>query len=386
MTHIQFIPEQASAITLSDRSALSVEVSHSIHRVSRTDWAQLDSDSLEGYDYYAAIEDSGLPGIEPRYFMIRDGQRLIAVAPAYRDRLKLSHLLDGALARLLGRFSIPILAVGSPVTETCSIACAPDWLARTPEMLQVLIDALHRQSRLEGAWLYLFKDVAEERVTLRSALEHLDFVRVAGMPRTRLPLPFTGLEGYLASLGRVMRKGLKRKLKAPSNLRIEARQHQVEDVIERMLALYADTVARSGEDIEPLSADYFRSVLAKLGERATCYLFWSDNTLIGFNLLLGDGARQIDKVFASDGAAAREHNLYHRTWLAHVQRCIEHGIPAFEASQAAYGEKLRLGCQLLSNDHFVRHRRLWVTRLLGWLVRKAGLDQSTVAIRNTDDE
>ncbi|NBB08274.1 GNAT family N-acetyltransferase [Pseudomonas sp. SLFW] len=386
MTHIQFIPEQASAITLSDRLALSVEVSHSIHRVSRSDWAQLDSDPLEGYDYYAAIEDSGLPGIEPRYFMIRDGQRLIAVAPAYRDRLKLSHLLDGVLGRLLGHFSVPILAVGSPVTETCSIACAPDWLARTPEILQVLIDALHRQSRLEGTWLYLFKDVAEERVTLRSALEHLDFVRVAGMPRTSLPLPFTELDGYLASLGRVMRKGLRRKLKAPSNLRIEARQHQVEDVIERMLALYADTVARSGEEIEPLTADYFRAVLAKLGERATCYLFWSGDTLIGFSLLLGDGTRQIDKVFASDGAAAREHNLYHRTWLAHVQRCIEHGIPTFEASQAAYGEKLRLGCQLLGNDHYVRHRRLWVTRVLGWLVHKAGLDQSTVAIRNTDDE
>lgn len=386
MTHIQFITEQASAITLSDRLALSVEVSHSIHRVSRSDWAQLDSDPLEGYDYYAAIEDSGLPGIEPRYFMIRDGQRLIAVAPAYRDRLKLSHLLDGVLGRLLGHFSVPILAVGSPVTETCSIACAPDWLARTPEILQVLIDALHRQSRLEGTWLYLFKDVAEERVTLRSALEHLDFVRVAGMPRTSLPLPFTELDGYLASLGRVMRKGLRRKLKAPSNLRIEARQHQVEDVIERMLALYADTVARSGEEIEPLTADYFRAVLAKLGERATCYLFWSGDTLIGFNLLLGDGTRQIDKVFASDGAAAREHNLYHRTWLAHVQRCIEHGIPTFEASQAAYGEKLRLGCQLLGNDHYVRHRRLWVTRVLGWLVHKAGLDQSTVAIRNTDDE
>lgn len=386
MTQLQSLSEQASPITLSDRSALSVEVSHSIHRVSRTDWAQLDSDPLEGYDYYAAIEDSGLPGIEPRYFMIRDGQRLIAVAPAYRDRLKLSHLLEGVLGRLLGPVSVPILAVGSPVTETCSIACAPDWLARTPEILQVLINALHRQSRLEGTWLYLFKDVAEERVTLRSALEHLDFARVAGMPRTSLPLPFTELDGYFASLGRVMRKGLKRKLKAPSNLRIEARQHQVEDVIERMLALYADTVARSGEDIEPLTADYFRGVLAKLGERATCYLFWSGDTLIGFNLLLGDGTRQIDKVFASDGAAAREHNLYHRTWLAHVQRCIEHGIPAFEASQAAYGEKLRLGCQLLGNDHYVRHRRLWVTRVLGWMVRKAGLDQSTVAIRNTDDE
>jgi predicted N-acyltransferase len=386
MTQIQSVYAHGNPVTLSDTSALSVEVSHSIHRVRRSDWAHLDSDELEGYDYYAAIEDAGLPGIEPRYFMIRDGQRLIAVAPAYRHRLPLNQVLDGLLAKLFGQLSVPILAVGSPVTETCSIACAPDWLARTPEILLVLIDALQRQSRLDGTWLYLFKDVAEERVTLRSALEHLGFVRVAGMPRTLLPLPYADLQGYLASLGRVTRKGLRRKLAAPSNLRIEARQHQVDDVIEPMLALYADTVARSGEEIEPLTADYFRSVLATLGERATCYLFWSGDRLIGFNLLLGDGTRQIDKVFASDGAAAREHNLYHRTWLAHVQRCIEQGIPAFEASQAAYDEKLRLGCQLLGNDHYLHHRRAWVTRLLGWLVRKAGLDQSNVMARKSTDE
>ena len=386
MTQIQSVPEGVSPVTLSDASTLSVEVSHSIHRVSRTDWAQLDSDELEGYDYYAAIEDAGLPGIEPRYFMIRDRQRLIAVAPAYRQRLKLDQVLTGLTAKLLGHLSVPILAVGSPVTETCSIACAPDWLARTPELLQVLVTGLHRQSRLEGTWLYLFKDVGEERVTLRSTLEHLGFARIAGMPRTLLPLPYADVEGYLASLGRVTRKGLKRKINAPSNLRIEARQYQVEDVIERMLALYADTVARSGEEIEPLTADYFRSVLAKLGERATCYLFWSDDRLIGFNLLLGDGTRQIDKVYACDGAAAREHNLYHRTWLAHVQRCIAQGIPALEASQAAYAEKLRLGCTLLGNDHYLHHRRAWVTRLLGWLARKAGLDQSTVVSGKAEDE
>lgn len=386
MTHIQSISERAFPVTLSETSALSVEVCHSIHRVRRTDWAQLDCDELEGYDYYAAIEDARLPGIEPRYFMIRDGQRLIAVAPAYHHRLKLDQVLDGTLAKWFGHLSVPILAVGSPVTETCSIACAPDWLPRTPDILSVLTHALRRQSQQEGTWLYLFKDVAEERVTVRSALEHLGFARLAGLPRTLLPLPYTQLEGYFGSLGRVTRKGLKRKLNTASDLRIEARQHQVDDVIERMLELYADTVARSGEEIEPLTAEYFRAVLARLGERATCYLFWSGETLIGFNLLLGDGTRQIDKVFASDGVAARAHNLYHRTWLAHVERCITHGIPAFEASQAAYAEKRRMGCQLLGNDHYLRHRHAWVTRLLGWGIRKAGLDQSNVVIRNTEDE
>ncbi|MFY1664674.1 GNAT family N-acetyltransferase [Pseudomonas sp. Pseu.R1] len=378
MTQIQSVSGPTSPVMLADRSQLSVEVSHSIHRVSRTDWAHLESDPLEGYDYYTAVEDAGLPGIEPRYFMIRDGQRLIAVAPAYRHRVPLHQVLDGVLAKLLGHLSVSILAVGSPVTETCSIACAPDWLARSSEIMQVLVEALRRQSKLERTWLYLFKDVAEERVTLRNALEQLGFARIAGMPRTLLPLPYADLEGYFASLSRTTRKGLKRKLSAPSELRIEARQHQVDDVIERMLALYADTVARSGEEIEPLTADYFRAVLAKLGERATCYLFWSGERLIGFNLLLDDGTRQIDKVFASDGTAAREHNLYHRTWLAHVERCIEQGIPAFEASQAAYSEKLRLGCRLLGNDHYLQHRSRWMTRLLGWVAREAGLDRSDV--------
>ncbi|MFJ3482107.1 GNAT family N-acetyltransferase [Pseudomonas sp. NPDC090202] len=386
MTQIQSVPTGMAPVSLDDTLALSVEVSHSIHRVSRTDWATLVSDPLEGYDYFAAIEDAGLPGIELRYFIVRDQQRLIAVAPAYLHRLKLEQVLDGLAARLLGQLSVPMLAVGSPVTETCPIACAPDWLARTADLVPRLIDEVRREARLSRAWLYLFKDVAEQHGTLRSALTKQGFIRVAGMPTTHLPLPYADLHGYLGSLGRVTRKGLKRKLNAPSDLRIEARRHQVDDVIERMLALYADTVARSGEEIEPLTADYFRAVLARLGERATCYLFWSGDRLIGFNLLLGDHTRQIDKVFAAEGIAAREHNLYHRTWLTHVQRCIEHGIPTFEASQAAYGEKLRLGCRLSGNDHYVRHRNPWLTRLIGWLVRGAGLDRSNILGRESTHE
>ena len=385
MTQLHVVTAHMSPANLTDATTLNVEVSHSIHRISRTDWAQLQSDELEGYDYYAAIEDAELPGIEPRYFMIRHGQRLIAVAPAYCQRLRLSQVLDGLPRRLFGRCSVPMLAIGSPVTETCSIACAPDWLTRTPELINAMVTQLHRQSRLEGAWFYLFKDVAEEQLSVRNALENLRFHRITGMPRTLLPLPYPDLEGYVASLGRATRKGLRRKLNTPSDLRIEARQHQVDDVIERMLELYADTVARSGEEIEPLTADYFRAVLAKLGERATCYLFWSGQTLIGFNLLLGNGTRQIDKVFASDGSAAREHNLYHRTWLAHVDRCIAAGIPAFEASQAAYAEKLRLGCRLLGNDHYLHPRNALVTRLLGWFIRTSGLDQSTVQTDNLNE-
>jgi predicted N-acyltransferase len=386
MTQLQAVTAHMSPANLTDATTLKVEVSHSIHRISRTDWAQLQSDELEGYDYYAAIEDAELPGIEPRYFMIRHGQRLVAVAPAYCQRLKLNQVLDGLPRRLFGRCSVPMLAIGSPVTEACAIACAPDWLARTPELINALVAQLHRQSRLEGAWLYLFKDVAAEQASVRQALEHLRFHRITGMPRTLLPLPYPDLDGYLASLGRATRKGLRRKLNTASDLRIEARQHQVEDVIERMLDLYADTVARSGEEIEPLTAEYFRAVLGKLGERATCYLFWSGQTLIGFNLLLGNGSRLIDKVFACDGSAAREHHLYHRTWLNHVERCIASGIPAFEASQAAYAEKLRLGCRLLGNDHYLHHRIALVTRVLGWLVRKAGLDQATVVAKESEHE
>jgi predicted N-acyltransferase len=386
MTQLQSVPAHMSPANLTDAAMLNVEVSHSIHRISRTDWAQLQSDDLEGYDYYAAIEDAELPGIEPRYFIIRHGQRLIAVAPAYRQRIKLNQVLDGLPRRLFGRCSVPMLAIGSPVTEVCSIACAPDWLARAPELINALVARLHRQSRLEGAWFYLFKDVAEEQLSVRNTLEHLRFHRITGMPRTLLPLSYPDLDGYLASLGRATRKGLRRKLNTPSDLRIEARQHQVEDVIERMLELYAETAARSGEEIEPLTAEYFRAVLSKLGERATCYLFWSGQTLIGFNLLLGNGTRQIDKVFASDGRAAREHNLYHRTWLAHVERCITAGIPTFEASQAAYAEKLRLGCRLLGNDHYVHHRNALLSRLLGWAVRKVGLNQPALKTQDQKKE
>jgi predicted N-acyltransferase len=170
------------------------------------------------------------------------------------------------------------------------------------------------------------------------------------------------MDEYLGSLGKSTRKDLRRTLRACTP-RIEWRR-QVDDGLPRMMQLYEATLSRSDLQFERLGPGYFTEILAQLGERAVCVLYWIDDTLVAFNLMLLDERRLIDKIFAHDLEHSREHNLYARSWLANVEFCIRHGISVYEAGQAGYASKIRFGCRFENNLLFFQHRNRLMNTVL----------------------
>ena len=130
------------------------------------------------------------------------------------------------------------------------------------------------------------------------------------------------------------------------------------------MRLYEATLARADLQFERLPAGYFTGVLEHLHERAVCVLYWVDERLVAFNLILLDEHRLVDKFFGHDLEFSREYNLYFRSWLTNVDYCIEHRIPVYECGQAGYASKLRLGCEFEGNSLFFRHRNRLVNGLL----------------------
>jgi len=146
------------------------------------------------------------------------------------------------------------------------------------------------------------------------------------------------------------------------------------------MRLYEATLNRSDLQFERLPAAYFTGILEQLDQRAACVLYWVQDQLVAFNLVLIDQHRLIDKFFAHDLNVTREHNLYFRSWLANVDYCIQQRIPLYECGQAGYASKLRLGCQFTGNMLFFRHRNPLLNTLLKLIKRFVRPDRSDPAM------
>jgi predicted N-acyltransferase len=144
-------------------------------------------------------------------------------------------------------------------------------------------------------------------------------------------------------------------LRALPRVRIEFRT-EIDDVLDRVMALYAQTRARADMSFENLTADYFRGVTRQMGARAFYVLYFQGDELLAANLLLQDDAVLLDKYFLMDAERGRSLNLYFLSWFTNVRLCLERGLERYESGQAAYQNKLRLGSRLTRTSIYFRHR------------------------------
>jgi predicted N-acyltransferase len=257
--------------------------------------------------------------------------------------------------------------LGSPCTEDVGLGFAPEVAdARRPELLDALLAGFEAAAAQAGCWLMAVKDTPEaDRGLWAGAARRAGYQPTSGMPTAELPIAFKDLDGYLAGLSAATRKDMRRKLKALDGLRVEV-VRDLSGLEPRILDLYRQTRERSDLQFEDLTAAYFTGVLARMGERALCVLYWAGDDLIGFNLLLQDGTTLLDKFFCMESVRGPAFNLYFVSWFTNVRLCLERGLARYQSGQAAYENKLRLGSRLIGADMHFRHRRPLVNRMLAW--------------------
>ena len=128
--------------------------------------------------------------------------------------------------------------------------------------------------------------------------------------------------------------------------------------------MYLDTRSRSEWQFETLTKDYFRLVLEKMPENSFCNIYYAAGKPIGANMFLTSDEILLDKYFCAKADEAREYNLYFISWIENIKHCIKHGIKRYDAGQAGYENKIRLGCDLNLNWLYFRHRNIFVNALL----------------------
>ncbi len=359
-------------------------VARSIEDVAPSQWNAFFPGELEDWSYYRATETAGLSDLEWFYFCLRDGGRLRAAVPAFATRYRLDTTLDGGLRRLVaglaraapGLLRPRMLALGSPVAETCHFGFDSANEEERMQLLCALLDGCERFAADQGTQLLAIKDLPEP-LTQRCSelLRARGLRRQPALPTASLALPFASVDAYLAQLSRATRRDLRRKLRTRSQLRVEWRR-EIEDIHETIMQLYENTLTRAGMQLERLTARWFTNVLAGLGERAHCVCYWLGERLVAFNLVLHDGERLIDKYIGMDYADARGLNLYYLSWMENVRYAIEHGITTYQSGQGLSDEKRRLGSTLTENGLWYRHRNGLIDGAMRMVERAARLDRT----------
>ena len=337
----------------------------SLAGVDRDRWNRLFSGTLENHDYLMAVEEAGLEGFRWRYLLLEEGGDLLAAAPAFLTAYALETTLMGPARRVADglrrvapeALTLRLACIGSPCTETAMLGFDPAVAEpQKARLLGQMLAGFEQAAAQERCSLLGIKDVREDDRPLWD-LAAPGHRAIASLPSAHLDIDFASLEDYLRRLSPGTRKDMRRKLRALERLRIEVR-FEIDDVIDRVMALYSETRARAEMALEDLTPAYFQGVLRRMGGRAFCTLYWQGEDLLAVNLLLQDGDTLLDKFFCMDAARGRPLNLYFLSWFTNVRLCLERGLKRYQSGQAGYENKLRLGSALTRTANYFRHRNV----------------------------
>ncbi len=346
---------------------VTVKALASVADVSREQWDQLFPGAAEGWDYFRACERAAPAGFAASAVAAFAGDTLIAAAPLFRLSYRLDMSLQGPL-RPVGDWlnkhapklvNMPVLGMGSPLTEECPIGLLPGLSAADRSTaFEALLAGMSDHAKAAGISILALKDVTgRDAQWAHDPLARSGFTGVAALPVATLHLPFKSEPEYLASLSSSMRKDIKRKMKSLAQVEVEVRD-SIDGIEDEIVALFEETKARRKADydaFDEVPPAYFREVMSHSGGRARIMLTRVGGVLASFNIFFEERDRIIDKYIGMRYPLAREHNIYFLTWMMMVRRCIEQRIPWLQMGQTTYVQKVRLGCKLTRSWVYFKH-------------------------------
>lgn len=348
-----------------------VRIFETLRDISPQSWNACFAGVAENYEYLLAVEEAGIEGFSWAYVTAWEHNVLVAAMPAFLTDYSLDTTLQGtgkhitaALKSAFPRFlTLKLACLGSPCTEA-GIVGFRESVADKPVLLQALVADFERYASAHGCKFFGIKDIPQTMDALwNTAVGPRGYASLSGLPTAHLEIDFANMDEYLARLSYSTRKDLRRKLRSTEAVEIK-NVTSLDSLLPEVMALYHDTRSRSEWQFEELTGEYFRNVLANMGGKSFCTLYYVESKLLAVNLLVHNTHTLIDKFFCMNGEIGRKYNLYFLSWITNIRSCLEQGFTCYQSGQAYYENKIRLGSMLTRNQMYFRHRNGLAQRIL----------------------
>jgi predicted N-acyltransferase len=328
-------------------------------------WKRAFQNRCKDHRFYEIVEQTLANDFDYRYWLLEDfAGQIRAIQPVFFARQNLVEGVPGKIRAIIEgvrrwfpRFlTLRVLMVGCAVGEGHLGACdARDelWVAKA------LHASLRTYARQNRAALVVLKDFPSN---YRPTLAHFasnGYVRLPSMPMTRLSLRHKSFDDYLATLGYVTRKGLRRKFrKTERTAKIEMEvTNDITPYVDEIYPLYLQVHERSRMKFEHLTKDYFCNLGRSMPERARFFIWRQNGRTIAFSCCLIHDAKLYDECLGLDYNVALDLHLYFYTLRDILAWAMKEGLQEYCSGPLNYDPKLHLRCELVPLDLYVRHTR-----------------------------
>jgi uncharacterized protein len=318
------------------------------------------------------LQESGINGFNLRSIVVLKDDAPILLLPLFETRFDLSTYVKGWTKKSLkvaGRlipslFQPRVLGVGLLIGEWSEIGIDPQIdegsLDAACKMAYSTLQTLAAELKSDIVAFYNFNQYSKlPREVFKK------FNQVQCQSCARLPINFNSMEEYLSRLSRAARKDLRRKMRASHEVRV-IRSHNISPFVDRIYKLYLETVERSPITFGVHNRLFFEKICERV-PGAEYTLYFVQEELAAFNLLVVKQEAMVDKYFCMDYGLGRKYNIYVSSWLENIRTCVEQKIPFYYAGQGAEKIKTHLGATLIPSFILFKHRQPVIDRfLLAW--------------------
>jgi hypothetical protein len=320
---------------------------------------------------FSLLQESGIDGFNLRSIVVFKDDAPILLLPLFETRFDLSTFVDGWIKKSLkvaGRlipsvFHPRVLSVGSVAGEWSEIGIDPRIDQVTfEEAFKIALDTvqtLAAELKSDIVALFNFNHYSKLPADVFNKFNRVQYRSCA-----LLPINFNSMEEYLGHLSSATRKNLRRKMRIAPQVRV-IRSHTISLFLDRIYTLYLETVARSPMSLGVHKRLFFEEICNKV-PGAEFTLYFVQEELVAFNLLVVKQEVMLDKLFCMDYGLGRKYNLYVLSWLENIRTCVEQKIPLYNAGQGTEKTKAHLGATLVPSFILFKHRRPVFDRLLFW--------------------
>jgi Acetyltransferase (GNAT) domain len=315
------------------------------------------------------LQEAGIDGFNLRSIVVLQGDVPVLLLPLFETRFDLSAFVEGWVKKSLkvaGRlipsvFQPRVLGVGLVEGEWSEIGIDPhideSTLDAAWEMALSALHTLAAELKSDIVALYNFNQYGKLPGAVFKKFHQVHYRSCA-----RLPINFNSMDEYLNNLSRGARKDLRRKMRVAPEVRV-IRSHVISPFLDRIYTLYLKTVKRSPMALGAHNRLFFEKICERV-PGAEYTLYFVQEELVAFNLLIVQQEAMVDIYFCMDFDLGRKYNLYVLSWLENVRTCMERNIPLYDAGQGTEKTKAHLGATFIPSFILFKHRRPVIDRLL----------------------
>jgi predicted N-acyltransferase len=338
-------------------------------------WRGVFDQVCKDHRYYEIVDETLQDGFEHHYLALEDEEGTVrAVQPLFFLQQNIIEGVTGPIRTLVDRvrrkfprfLTMRTLMVGCAAGEGRLGTCSP---ADQPWVVEALHASLKSIARAQKASLVVLKDFPASYRPVLANFSDNGYARIPSMPLTKLELNYRDFEEFLGSLGKITRKGLRRKFrKAERAPRIDLEVvTDISPFIEEVYPLYLAVHNRSPMKFETLTREYFCRLSSEMSERVRYFIWRQGGRIIAFSLAFIHDETIYDECLGMDYGVALDLSLYFYTLRDVLSWAMANGLKYYVSTPLNYDPKLHLGCKLAPLDLYVRH----AARLLNPIFKRA---------------